>query len=219
MNKNIFKKLLSLALVAALPILSSAQQKANWQNLDLKNDTTFGISTEKAYKELLKGKKSTPVIVAVLDGGVDLNHEDLKRVIWTNKKEVTGNGIDDDKNGYADDIHGWNFLGGKDGKSVEFETLELTRLVRRDNARFAGVTASTVAGKDRADYEAFVNNRTELEKQLGTAKSDLEGITGFKYYLDLVVKKIGKENPTAADFTAFKAATKQEEGIKAAVLG
>jgi subtilisin family serine protease len=212
------KKLLSLALVAALPLLSSAQQKANWQNLDLKTDTTFGISTEKAYKELLKGKKSTPVIVAVLDGGVDLNHEDLKRVIWSNKKEVAGNGLDDDKNGYVDDVHGWNFLGGKNG-SVEFETLELTRLVRRDNARFAGVTASTVVGKDKADYEAFVNNRTELEKQLGTAKSDLEGITGFKHYLDLVVKKIGKENPTAADFTAFKATTKQEEGIKAAVLG
>ncbi|WP_316786507.1 S8 family peptidase [Pedobacter frigiditerrae] len=212
------KKLLSLALVAALPLLSSAQQKANWQNLDLKTDTIFGISTEKAYKELLKGKKSTPVLVAVLDGGVDLNHEDLKRVIWTNKKEVAGNGLDDDKNGYIDDVHGWNFLGGKTG-SVEFETLELTRLVRRDNARFAGVTASTVAGKDKVDYEAFVNNRTELEKQLGTAKSDLEGITGFKHYLDLVVKKIGKENPTAADFTAFKATTKQEEGIKAAVLG
>ncbi|WP_316771280.1 S8 family peptidase [Pedobacter frigiditerrae] len=212
------KKLLSLALVAALPLLSSAQQKANWQNLDLKTDTTFGISTEKAYKELLKGKKSTPVLVAVLDGGVDLNHEDLKRVIWTNKKEVAGNGLDDDKNGYIDDVHGWNFLGGKTG-SVEYETLELTRLVRRDNARFAGVTASTVAAKDKADYEAFVNNRTELEKQLGTAKSDLEGITGFKHYLDLVVKKIGKDNPTAADFTAFKSTTKQEEGIKAAVLG
>jgi hypothetical protein len=118
---NNFKKLIPLVLLATLPFLSFGQ-KANWQNLDLKKDSVFGISTEKAYTELLKGKKSNPVLVAVLDGGVDLNHEDLKRVIWTNKKEIAGNGIDDDKNGYADDIHGWNFLGGKNG-SIEFEAL------------------------------------------------------------------------------------------------
>lgn len=218
MNKNIFRKLLSLALVAALPILSSAQQKANWQNLDLKTDSTFGISTEKAYKELLKGKKSTPVIVAVIDGGVDLNHEDLKRVIWTNKKEVAGNGVDDDKNGYVDDIHGWNFLGGKDGKSIEFETLELTRLVRRDNARFAGVTASTVAEKDKAAYEAFLKNREEVEKELATAKSNLAGISGFKNILDGVVKKIGKENPTVEDWNNYSPQGAQETRIKETIL-
>ncbi|WP_379088675.1 hypothetical protein [Pedobacter sp. UC225_65] len=115
MNYNFLKKSATLFLLAALPFLSTAQQKPNWQNLDLKTDSVFGISTEKAYKELLKGKKSTPVLVAVLDGGVDLNHEDLKRVIWVNKKEIAGNGIDDDKNGYIDDIHGWNFFGRKNG--------------------------------------------------------------------------------------------------------
>ncbi|WP_379088678.1 hypothetical protein [Pedobacter sp. UC225_65] len=80
------------------------------------------------------------------------------------------------------------FSGGKTG-AVEFENLELTRLVRRDNARFAGVTAATVAAKDKADYEAFLANRTELEKRLITAKSDLQGVSGFKYVLDGVVKK------------------------------
>jgi subtilisin family serine protease len=212
-----FKKLLALVLVASLPFISLAQKKENWQNLDLKKDTTFGISTEKAYTELLKGKKSTPVIVAVLDGGVDLNHEDLKAIIWNNKQEVAGNGVDDDKNGYIDDVHGWNFLGGKSG-SIEFETLELTRLVRRDVARFANTTASTVSAKDKTDFEAFVANRAELEKRMGTAKSDLQGITGFKFYLDQVVKKIGKENPTITDFQDFKAQTQQEKGIQAAVL-
>jgi subtilisin family serine protease len=213
---NNCKKLLSLLFVASLPFFALAQ-KANWQNLDLKTDTAFGISTEKAYKELLKGKKSTPVIVAVLDGGIDLNHDDLKNVIWTNKQEVAGNGADDDKNGYIDDVHGWNFLGGKNG-SIEFETLELTRLVRKDMARFANTTASTVAANDKKDFETFLSNRTELEKRIGTAKSDLQGITGFKFYLDQVVKKIGKENPTAADFQNFKPQSKQEEGIQAAVL-
>lgn len=217
MYKNNFKKLLTLCLLAVLPFLSSAQQRPNWQNLDLKTDTAFGISTEKAYKELLKGKKSTPVIVAVLDGGVDLNHEDLKKVIWVNKKEVAGNGVDDDKNGYIDDVNGWNFLGGKDG-SIEFETLELTRLVRRDMLRFANVTTATVAAKDKTDYDTFIANRTELETRLATAKSDFQGISGFKHYLDLVVKKIGKENPTLADFESFKPTTQQEEGIRTAIV-
>jgi subtilisin family serine protease len=213
---NNFKKLIPLVLLATLPFLSFGQ-KANWQNLDLKKDSVFGISTEKAYTELLKGKKSNPVLVAVLDGGVDLNHEDLKRVIWTNKKEIAGNGIDDDKNGYADDIHGWNFLGGKNG-SIEFEALELTRLVRRDNARFAGVTAATVAAKDKADYETYIKNRSEVEKELATAKSNLAGVSGFKFVLDGVVKKIGKENPTQADFEAFKSADQQEMRVREAVL-
>ncbi|RZK16303.1 MAG: peptidase S8, partial [Pedobacter sp.] len=136
MNKSrIFKALLSVAVVSAVPFIANAQ-KANWQNLDLKTDSTFGISTEKAYKELLKGKKSTKVIVAVNDGGVEATHEDLKRIMWVNAKEIAGNGKDDDKNGYADDIHGWNFIGGPK-ESINFETLELTRLVRRDQTRFA----------------------------------------------------------------------------------
>ena len=217
MNINNIKKLLSLTLIAVLPQLSLAQQKPNWQNLDLKTDTTFGISTEKAYNELLKGKKSTPVVVAVLDGGVDLNHEDLKRVIWINKKEIAGNGKDDDKNGYVDDVHGWNFLGGKTG-SIEFETLELTRLVRRDNARFAGVTALTVAAKDKAAYETYVKNREEVEKELGTAKSNLTGISGFKNVLDGVLKKIGKENPTVEDWKNFTPQGPQETKIKETIL-
>lgn len=218
MNKNTFKNLLVVALVALMPFVSVAQRKANWQNLDLKLDSTFGISTERAYKELLKGKKSTPVIVAVLDGGVDLNHEDLKRVIWSNKKEIAGNGIDDDKNGYIDDVNGWNFLGGKDGKSVEFETLELTRLVRRDNARFAGLTSETVAAKDKNDYDVFITNRAELEKRLITAKSNVQGIAGFKYVLEQLVKKMGVTNPTVADFEKFKPEGQQEERMKATLL-
>ena len=89
---------LYLVALSAMPFMSLAQ-KPNWQNLDLKADSTFGISTEKAYNELLKGKKSVPVIVAVLDGGVDIAHEDLKALIWVNKKEKAGTGKDDDKNG------------------------------------------------------------------------------------------------------------------------
>jgi len=99
----------------------------NWHLLSYEKDSVYGISADRAYKELLKGKKSTPVIVAVIDSGIDTTHEDLRPVLWTNPKEIPGNNIDDDGNGYVDDIHGWNFIGGKDGRSIKEDTDEATR--------------------------------------------------------------------------------------------
>src|SRR6476469_1393403 len=86
----------------------TAASSNGWHLKDKATDGYYGISLDKAYG-LVKGKKSTPVIVAVLDGGIDTTHEDLKTVLWTNPKEIAGNGIDDDGNGYVDDVHGWNF--------------------------------------------------------------------------------------------------------------
>ena len=108
---NRIGKLVYIASLLSIPFLTFAQNnkdekpKDNWQNLDLKSDGVFGISTEKAYKELLKGKNSSPVIVSIIDGGIDEEHEDLKKIMWVNSKEIPGNGIDDDKNGYIDDIN------------------------------------------------------------------------------------------------------------------
>ena len=87
-----------------------------WHLLDKEKDGYYGISVNKAYEfAKLKKLKSKTVLVAVIDSGVDTLHEDLKDILWTNTKEIPGNGIDDDHNGYVDDIHGWNFIGGKDG--------------------------------------------------------------------------------------------------------
>jgi subtilisin family serine protease len=101
--------------------------KHGWQLMDYRQDRIFGAGVTKAYQELLRGKKSHTVIVAVIDGGVDTSHEDLVGHIWTNPKEIPGNGIDDDHNGYVDDIHGWNFLGGKDGRNITVESYESYR--------------------------------------------------------------------------------------------
>ena len=94
-----------------------------WSHLDIVSDTIPGMSVDKAYAELLKGKKGVPVIVGIVDSGVDIEHEDLKSVLWTNAKEIAGNGIDDDKNGYVDDIHGWNFLGDITKENLEYERI------------------------------------------------------------------------------------------------
>src|SRR5580704_8456445 len=102
-------------------------KKQTWQLLDFEQDSVYGASVNRAYKELLKGKTSRTVIVAVIDEGVDISHEDLQHHIWTNKKEIPGNGIDDDKNGYIDDIHGWNYLGGKNGKNIYATNSEADR--------------------------------------------------------------------------------------------
>ncbi len=94
-----------------------------WSHLDIVNDTIPGMSVDRAYAELLKDKKGKKVIVGIVDSGVDIEHEDLKSIVWTNKKEVPGNGIDDDKNGYIDDIHGWNFLGNIVKENLEYERI------------------------------------------------------------------------------------------------
>src|SRR4030095_16051764 len=98
-----------------------------WHLQDKATSGVYGISLDKAY-QLVKGKKSKTVLVAVIDSGVDTLHEDLKEVLWRNPNEIPGNGIDDDKNGYVDDIYGWNFIGGRDGRNVEQDSYEAARV-------------------------------------------------------------------------------------------
>lgn len=211
-NKVAVKGILTAVLIAGMGFGSFAQ-KTNWQNLDLKKDSVFGISTEKAYAELLKGKKSKTVLVGVLDGGVDIQHEDLKRMIWVNKKEIAGNGKDDDKNGYTDDVNGWNFLGSAKG-SVDHEALELTRILRRDKARFENVAAASVKPADSAAYKQYQLAQADYDKQTNEAKNAVANISGLKYALDGLVKKMGKEKPELADFQNFKPTTDIEGRLK-----
>jgi subtilisin family serine protease len=190
--------LLSITLLC----MEAGAQKANWQNLDLKTDSVFGISTERAYRELLPHKKAATVVVAVIDGGVDTAHEDLKAVIWNNPKEKPRNGKDDDHNGYTDDVYGWNFIGGPNG-DVNYDNLELVRIIRRDSSRYDGLTDSTVSATDRPKWEAYRKMKAEYEQGLTNAKRTLQGINGFKAVLDRVVAAIGKDTPTIDDFKKY----------------
>ncbi|BCY27780.1 S8 family peptidase [Flavobacterium okayamense] len=145
-----------------------------WSHLDLVKDTVPGMSVDKAYAELLKGKKSTTVIVGIVDSGVDIRHEDLQGQIWTNSKEIANNGKDDDNNGYIDDIHGWNFLGDSND-----EQLEKTRIVAK--------------GPGTPDYDKA---KAELDE-------DIAGVMQTKQQIDMIVAadKAIKEHLKKDNFT------------------
>ena len=99
--------------------LNDVQYK-NWAAADLVTDTIPGMSVDKAYAEIIKKQNGNTVIVGVIDSGIDIEHEDLKNVIWTNEDEIPNNGKDDDNNGYVDDVHGWNFLGDIVAENMEY---------------------------------------------------------------------------------------------------
>jgi subtilisin family serine protease len=159
-------KLLIISLLCVLSLTSFCQETkthANWQLLDPQNDKIYGAGVEKAY-QLLKGRTPKEVIVAVIDGGVDINHEDLQGVIWTNTGEIPGNGIDDDHNGYVDDIHGWNFLGGSGG-NIEFESTELARMYHRLNRKYANMDSTTVPEAQKSEYREYVKVKTKFNAE------------------------------------------------------
>ena len=173
---NISKIKLALTAFFAISMTLGMAQEApeNWFNLDYDSDGVRGVSTEKVYKELIGKRQSETVIVAVIDSGVDSEHEDLKPIMWINSDEIAGNGKDDDNNGYVDDIHGWNFLGGKDGKNVNDETLEVTRLYAHYLKRFGDLEDdSKLSKKEKKDYETFKKVKKEVEDNRNQAQAQL----------------------------------------------
>jgi len=187
----------------------------NWFNLDLIDDGYFGISTDKAYKELLALRKPLKkVIVAVIDGGVDINHEDLKDNIWVNTREISGNGIDDDHNGYIDDVHGWNFIGSKAG-NLQFDNLELVRIYRKLNPKYKSTIKSTVL--DSADKEEFAlyNKVTaEFGQKYDDADQQYRVLLAINNVLDTVAAINKMTVPTLEAVEAYKASDDIEEQVK-----
>lgn len=130
-------------------VMAQKSRPENWYLLDPSADKVYGAGIEEAYKTL-GDRKSEKVIVAVIDSGVEVDHEDLKDVIWTNEDEIPGNGIDDDKNGYVDDVHGWSFLGGA-SEDINYEATELARIYQDLKPKYDGKTPP--AGDENAQRE------------------------------------------------------------------
>ncbi len=152
----------------------------NWHNLEANPNGIMGIGTEKAYNELLKNKKSTPVIVAVIDSGVEIDHLELAGKVWVNNNEIANNGIDDDKNGYVDDIYGWDFLGNKNGEDLESETLELTRELLKYQRLIELIDPLNAAKQEKEWIEYYKELKDKHQKK----KKELED-QGGRFYIQL----------------------------------
>ncbi|MFK7931996.1 MAG: S8 family peptidase [Saprospiraceae bacterium] len=190
---------LSFALLLFTGTAMAQQAPENWFNLDEGTSSVPGVSTEKTYQELLKNKKSETIIVAVLDSGVDPDHEDLKSVMWVNRGEIPNNNIDDDKNGYVDDIHGWNFIGGKDGKNVDHDNLEATRLLRKFQQQFGDKPKTAIGKSDMADYELFKKLDKEVNEKLEEMSGNAALYGGLLNAMSTLEKEVGKEDITVED--------------------
>lgn len=157
----------------------------NWYALDLKTDGYFGVSLKQAY-EFLNGKKSRQVVVGIIDSGIDTLQKDLVGVLWINPKEKKGNGRDDDHNGYVDDIHGWNFLGGPGGKCDFNETEEEVREYNRLKGKYTGAIDTT--GEKKKEYHYWLTVKAEYDSTVNKAHTE---ITQLSPYFNAMVQTTG----------------------------
>ena len=163
---------IAIAFVASLPFAGLAQGTSekekviaphNWHELDRSETGYYGISLDKAYK-FLQNRKPKTVVVAVIDSGVDTTQEDLKSVLWHNPGEIPGNGIDDDHNGYVDDVYGWNFIGGKDGKNVHQDSYEGARVYWKLREKFGENIPDTTNMKpeERKEVDEYLRAKDKV---------------------------------------------------------
>jgi subtilisin family serine protease len=194
-NYIILPSLLILAIHIYVPVACGQQvHTPGWQLLDLSKNGVMGISADLAYEKLLIGKNGVPVVVALIDGGVDTGHHELSSVLWQNKDEIPGNGKDDDNNGYIDDLHGWNFLGSAKG-SFQQDNYDVVRQLR----------IST-----KGSLEADQLKNSIKESRLG-AEQDLEEAKATVAAIDTIIDNIGTLNPTLVDLKKYRYRNYAEE--------
>ena len=215
---HIGKRLLIAVLLFITSVAEAQPNLKGWHLLDSKKDTFNGISLNKTY-DFLKGKKSKTVIVAVIDSGVDTTHEDLKNVLWRNPKEIPGNGIDDDGNGYADDVYGWNFLGGKDGRNLDKASREASRVYHLYKTKFYNkpVDVQSLSSEEKEQYTlwkqaaALVEVKPEDQEEAMFLEIAYKAL---KKNENILKSEIQKAEFTAEDVEKFEPATSQGKQAK-----
>jgi len=179
-----------------------------WQSMDLDDDGVPGTSATRAVRDLLAGRQpARTILVAVIDGGVDTAHVDLKDALWRNPDETPGNGMDDDGNGYVDDIFGWNFIGGADGQNVNFETFEVTRLhaqCQNGGALPSGIQCADVAAK-------FQERRTQVDQTLAQI-SQIDA--ALQFALPVLRRAVGTQELTIENVRAIQSAQQDVQQAK-----
>src|SRR5690606_32122033 len=190
------------------------EELRTWPYADLATDTVPGMSIEKAYNEIIKNNKGQTVIVGVIDSGVDITHEDLDGVIWTNRDEKPNNGKDDDNNGYVDDIHGWNFIG-----DAVHENLEFVRIYKALKPKYDAIPTSSVPAADQEEFNLYQRAKAEYNKEYNETLGVKNQYEGIRQQLtashEVASKALGKENYTAEDLAAWNANTPEMQQHKA----
>ena len=207
-------KLSSIAIAALITSSAFAQKSKttdapkDWHQQDPATSGYNGISLNKAY-DLIKTKKlkSNRVTVAVIDSGIDTLHEDLKPVLWTNTKEIPSNGIDDDKNGYIDDVHGWNFLGGKDGRNVKDDSFEAARVYYKLKDKWEGKTEEdAITKEDKATFATYerAKKKTVGDVDVASGKQMQMMLPKLTIGDSIIRKEIGKEEYNVTDLEKYE---------------
>ena len=220
--KSLLNRTLLIAAGSLINIAVFSQKNEvpkGWHLLDQKKDGYYGISIDKAY-EFVKSKnlKSSPVIVAVIDSGVDTLHEDLKPILWKNPKEIPGNGIDDDNNGYVDDVYGWNFLGGRDGRNVEKDSYEAARVYHRLKTKWEEKDAASgsLSVDDTKEYKMWLKAKFDVVGDI----NPFEVIQVKRMYKDLklgdsvIRKDLSKEEYNCKDLSSYTASDDKAKKVK-----
>lgn len=208
----------SVALIAfvGFSFVLTAQDatRGDWFNSNFAEHGEMGALVDRSYASFLEGKTPQEIIVAIIDSGVDVEHEDLADVLWVNTAEIPGNGIDDDGNGYVDDVHGWSFISGAGG-DVHHDNLEFTRVYASLEKRFRGKSENSVDRADRADFKRYQEMERKYNDRVEKAKSELkefEQIVDFYYFARSQMNEIfGTENYTLADVKGLE--SEDEMGI------
>jgi subtilisin family serine protease len=204
------KRFLTTSLLSFITIFSWCQSTKNWHWKDFEKDSVHGISLQKAYQLLANYHLSpSPIIVAVIDGGIDTNHIDLKKVLWNNPNEIPNNHIDDDHNGYVDDVHGWNFLGGKDGRNIDKADAEKTRIYHQLKQKFIDkiIDTNKLNVAEKKQYATWI----EVSKEIEFSNDDVANLQYMKMAAGAIkkiganiIKEIGDSNFTAKQLDTFQ---------------
>ena len=197
-------------------------QSSNWYHGSVTAETPYNIGTDDLYSNILKDKKGSSVVVAVIDSGVDIEHVDLVNKIWINTDEIPSNGIDDDNNGYIDDVNGWNFIGGKDGGQVGADTYEMTREYAKLQKKYGDRNPQGLSGEELEEYNQYNEWGRKIEQEISTGKSRYDeynnAIVFYEDILDYLHEFTGDGDLSPALIDSLKTGTSREAQVSTNVI-